>query len=140
MPDFAPAPGSTTTSAPRPIIFFTVSGTAATRGSPASVSAATATFMMPPTAANRPPPAASRPPRRKSAGVRQTRVNSGQKIRHADKKDHDNRQHDFHQSDEAMVGLLVGRIIVARCGRVLDFTVVGHRIPPNPAPSARDLA
>jgi hypothetical protein len=33
------------------MIFLTVSGVAATRGSPASTSAATATFMVPPTAA-----------------------------------------------------------------------------------------
>jgi hypothetical protein len=45
MPDFTPAPGSTATSAPSAIIFLTVSGVAATRGSPASVSAATAIFI-----------------------------------------------------------------------------------------------
>ena len=33
MPDLTPAPGSTATSAPSPIIFLTVSGVAATRGS-----------------------------------------------------------------------------------------------------------
>src|ERR1700723_1098045 len=52
MPDLTPAPGSTASSAPRPIIFLTVSGVAATRGSPGSDSAATATFINPPTAAS----------------------------------------------------------------------------------------
>src|ERR1700685_522613 len=41
MPDFTPAPGSTTTSAPSAFIFLTVSGVAATRGSAASLSRAT---------------------------------------------------------------------------------------------------
>src|SRR5215469_14514735 len=51
MPDFTPAPVSTATSAPSARIFFTVSAVAATRGSAGSISAGTATFMMPPTAA-----------------------------------------------------------------------------------------
>jgi hypothetical protein len=48
-PDFLPAPGSTATSAPSATIFLIVSGVAAACGSPASLSAATAIFMLPPT-------------------------------------------------------------------------------------------
>jgi hypothetical protein len=47
-PDFVPAPGSTATSAPSATIFLIVSGVAAACGSPASLSAATATFRLPP--------------------------------------------------------------------------------------------
>src|SRR5262249_17078347 len=47
-PDLTPAPGSTATSAPRALNFFTVSGDAATRGSAGSISLATAIFMKPP--------------------------------------------------------------------------------------------
>src|SRR4030095_9847058 len=44
-PDLIPAPGSTATSAPSALNFFTVSGEAATRGSDGSISLATAIFM-----------------------------------------------------------------------------------------------
>src|SRR6516165_11677724 len=47
-PDFSPAPGSTATSTPSALKFFTVSGEAATRGSDGSISLATAIFMRPP--------------------------------------------------------------------------------------------
>src|SRR6476620_8725749 len=47
-PDLMPAPGSTATSAPSALNFFTVSGDAATRGSVGSISLATAIFMRPP--------------------------------------------------------------------------------------------
>src|SRR6185437_8668855 len=47
-PDLTPAPGSTATSAPSALYFFTVSGEAATRGSEGSISLATAIFMRPP--------------------------------------------------------------------------------------------
>jgi hypothetical protein len=47
-PDFVPAPGSTATSAPSATIFLIGSGVAAACGSPASLSAATAIFMLPP--------------------------------------------------------------------------------------------
>src|SRR5882762_5164185 len=49
-PDFNPAPGSTATSKPSALNFFTVSGEAATRGSDGSISLATAIFMRPPAA------------------------------------------------------------------------------------------
>src|SRR5579864_5285466 len=49
-PDFIPAPGSTATSAPSALNFFTESGDAATRGSEGSISLATAIFMGPPAA------------------------------------------------------------------------------------------
>src|SRR5262245_37840981 len=48
MPDFVPAFGSTATSAPSAFIFLTVSGVAATRFSPASISRATAMRIHPP--------------------------------------------------------------------------------------------
>src|SRR5215475_2477219 len=48
-PDLIPAPGSTATSQPNALNFFTVSGEAATRGSEGSISLATAIFMRPPT-------------------------------------------------------------------------------------------
>src|ERR1700730_12487435 len=44
-PDLMPAPGSTATSTPSALYFFTVSGDAATRGSDGSISLATAIFM-----------------------------------------------------------------------------------------------
>ncbi len=49
-PDLMPAPGSTATSTPNVLYFFTVSGEAATRGSDGSTSLATAIFMEPPAA------------------------------------------------------------------------------------------
>src|ERR1700704_4858341 len=49
-PDLIPAPGSTATSAPNALNFFTVSGEAATRGSDGSISLATAIFIKPPAA------------------------------------------------------------------------------------------
>src|ERR1700689_741960 len=120
MPDLMPAPGSTATSAPSPIIFLTVSGTAATRGSPASVSAITATFMIPPTAAAYVRLAGNR----FGAG----NATSGQEIRHQDDdRDHD-RHDDFHQCDEILVRLFVSGVIVARRCRVFDLAVIGHTI------------
>src|SRR5215469_15341333 len=66
-PDLMPAPGSTATSTPSALNFFTVSGEAATRGSAGSISLATAIFMRPPDGARRarktgvaPPDAAQR--------------------------------------------------------------------------------
>src|SRR4030081_3131522 len=49
-PDLTPAPGSTATSTPSALNFFTVSGEAATRGSDGSISLATAIFIRPPAA------------------------------------------------------------------------------------------
>src|SRR5580692_12238060 len=122
MPDLIPAPGSTATSAPRPIIFLTVSGVAATRDSPASVSAATATFINPPTAA-RP---AIRP-------MSVCAVRSRQEVRHQDDDDDDDDHHHFGQRDESTVGLFVSRVIVARCSRIFDLGVIGHPTSPSGA-------
>src|SRR5580704_1448843 len=125
-----PAPGSMATSAPRPIIFLTVSGVAATRDSPASVSAATATFMNPPTAA-RP---AIRP-------MSVCAVRSGQKIRHQNDDRDDDCHHHFGQSDESTIRLFVSRVIVARRSRIFDLSVIGHPISPSGGyPVSADLA
>src|SRR5262245_53800933 len=75
MPDFRPALASTTTSAPRPTNFFTVSGVAATRPSSACVSAGTAMSIV------------GHSWRIEKAGP--ARGRSGEKLRHAD-EDHDN--------------------------------------------------
>src|SRR6202034_3572740 len=115
MPDLNPAPGSTATSAPRPTIFLTVSGVAATRGSPESVSATTATFINPPTAAM----AGNQP-------MSVFAVRSRQEIRHPDNNDDDDCHRHFHQRDEIAVRLFMSGVIVARRKRVLDFTVIGH--------------
>src|SRR5262249_24203974 len=114
MPDLTPAPDSTATVAPRPIIFLTVSGVAATRGSPASLSAITATFMDPPTA--RLPLYARAAPA----------IRSHQEKRHQDKDHDDHRQRYFHQRNEVAIGVLVRGIVIARCGRVFDLGVLGH--------------
>src|ERR1700687_1272180 len=47
-PDLMPAPGSTATSTPNALNFFTVSGEAATRGSDGAISLATAIFIADP--------------------------------------------------------------------------------------------
>src|SRR5580704_8870336 len=127
MPDFSPAPGSTATSAPSAIIFLTVSGVAATRGSPASTSPATATFMIPPTAAN----AWSgrwgywlRAGR--FAADRERRPGSDEEIRQQDQNDDDDANNTFHQRDKMSVGLHMRGVVVARRRRVLDLTVVVH--------------
>src|SRR5688572_1417290 len=59
IPDAVPAPGCTTTWAPRPSIFFTVSGVAATRGSAGSISRATAMRIQAISCPLRAPPLAS---------------------------------------------------------------------------------
>src|SRR5436190_10201667 len=104
MPDLTPAPGCTATSAPSPIIFLTVSGVAATRGSDGSASAATAIFIVPPTAA--PHLAGSGP-----QGGEPDR--SGQKIGHSGDDEDDKASHPFHQRDEIPIGLLVRGVVVA---------------------------
>src|ERR1700691_4072392 len=109
-----PAPGSTVTSAPRPMSFLTVSGVAATRGSPESVSAAIATFINPPTAAwpaNRP----------MSVCV----VRSTEEIRHQDNDGGDHCDHHLRQANESLVGSFMSGVIVALRGRIFDFGVIG---------------
>src|SRR5271156_1175287 len=122
IPDLIPAPGSTATSAPSPIIFLTVSGVAATRGSPASVSAATAIFISPPT------------PARPLSGRCRFFGGSGQENRHQDDDSDDDRHHHFQQRNEIAVCLFVRGVIVARRSRVFDLAMVGHRIPPHFVP------
>src|SRR5580692_10884309 len=129
MPDLIPAPGSIATSAPRPMIFLMVSGVAATRGSPGSVSVVTATFIIPPTAAS---------PAQADVGVLRFRL--CQEIRHPDNDHDDNRHRHFYQSDEILIGLFVSRVIVARRTRVFDLTVIGHRSPPNLVPGIGGLS
>src|SRR5437764_6447581 len=123
MPDLIPAPGSTATVAPSPIIFLTVSGVAATRDSPASVSAITATFMDPPTARLGLAPL----PVHATGNV----IRSRQEKCHQDEDDNDDRQRDLHQGHEVAIGMFVSGIIIARCGRIFDFGVLGHYISPN---------
>src|ERR1700733_13502055 len=117
-PAFTPAPGITATSAPSATSFLTVSGTAATRGSPASVSAATAIFMRPPTAVA----AGSQ----RSYAAKYSVNGSTEEIRHSDHDEHDDRHDHLHQRDEILIGLFVGRIIVAICRGVFDLSVIGH--------------
>src|SRR3954447_18051418 len=106
MPDLTPAPGCTATSAPSPIIFLTVSGVAATRGSDGSASAATAIFIMPPTAGPHLAGSGSGP-----QGGEPDR--SGQKIGHSGDDEDDKAPHPFHQRDEIPIGLLVRGVVVA---------------------------
>src|ERR1700751_4975653 len=102
MPDLIPAPASTATAAPSPIIFLTVSGVAATRGSPPSVSAITATFIDPPTA------------RLGSAPLPVNAIRSRQEKCHQDEDGNDNRQRDLHQGHKIAIGMFLSGIIIAR--------------------------
>src|SRR4051812_16047513 len=106
MPDFTPAPGCTATSAPSPIIFLTVSGVAATRGSDGSASAATAIFIMPPTAAR------SHRRRCEASGCEEPN-RSGQEIGHPDQDDDDKSQGPFHERQKTQIGLLMRGIVIA---------------------------
>src|SRR5277367_1250051 len=146
-PDLIPAPGSTKTSTPSALNFFTVSGEAATRGSAGSISLATAIFMGPP---------AARKTRRRdlprqlcksdtglattNAGSRralsQNRASlwrreqaSGQEDRHHGDDEDDGGGAILHQLDEAFIGLLMGHVIVAVSGRVGHFAMVCHLYP-----------
>src|SRR5229473_3480262 len=112
-PDLMPAPGSTAISTPSALNFFTVSGEAATRGSDGSISLATAIFMGPPAA----------------RGGGASGDASGQENRHHGEDEDDGAGAVFHQLDEALIGLLVGRIIVAVSGRVGHFVMLCHRSP-----------
>src|SRR5205085_2530879 len=98
-PDLMPAPGSTATSTPSALNFFTVSGDAATRGSDGSISLATAIFIK--------PPAPVRHTRERMRRCRRVGQKSGQENRHQD-EDHDHGAGAvFHQLDEPLIGLLV---------------------------------
>src|SRR6185295_19338437 len=121
-PDLMPAPGSTATSTPSALNFFTVSGDAATRGSDGSISLATAIFMGPPLARTRRLalfPLGWIPVLRPARGqifriapqdaARADR--SGQEDRHhGDDEDHRGRAV-LHQHDETFVGLLMRFVV-----------------------------
>src|SRR3954470_1313213 len=93
-PDLIPAPGSTATSTPSALNFFTVSGDAATRGSEGSISLATAIFMGPPAALGT---RVSGSARREAAHL----VTSGQENRHQGNNQDDAAGAVLHQLDEA---------------------------------------
>src|SRR5918996_1279223 len=121
MPDLTPAPGSTATSAPSPIIFLTVSGVAATRGSDGSDSAPTAIFMLPLTA-----------PFGRSIWWLTKAARSGkppgldQEVGHPGHDEDDDDDPPFHQRQEVQVGLLVGGVVVAVRDRIFRGAVRGH--------------
>src|SRR4051794_5041596 len=108
MPERTPAAASTATSAPSAFIRLTVSGVPATRGSAGLVSAAIAIFMR---------------------ACRTGRLD--EKISHQDQNDDDGNDAPFHQREEALIGRLVGRIVVARSGCVFDGAVLGHSFLQN---------
>src|SRR4051794_33702850 len=118
-PDLIPAPGSTATSTPSALNFFTVSGDAATRGSEGSISLATAIFIKPPA------PLCAR-----VSGCAVTGASvkgSGQENRHQDEDQNHAAGAVFHQLDEPFIGLLVRGIVVALGGRVGHFAMVSHQ-------------
>src|SRR5882724_3182214 len=118
-PDLTPAPGSTATSTPSALNFFTVSGEAATRGSAGSISLATAIFMRPPDAARR----------AHKTGVAATpggatSDRSDQEDRHQDQDERNRHRSIFHERDEALIGRLMGRIVHAVGRRVGHFAMM----------------
>src|SRR5690348_820633 len=123
-PDLMPAPGSTTTSAPSVLNFFTVSGEAATRGSAGSISLATAIFIRPPESARRAHKTGVAPPR-----PAQPLKGSGQEDRHQADDDDDGGRAVFHQLDETLIGRLMGGVIHAVGGRVSHFAMICHCSP-----------
>src|SRR5689334_10334159 len=145
-PDLTPAPGSTAISAPSALNFFTVSGEAATRGSDGSISLATAIFIGPPATRTKRArelsvtPATFRyrfwnrlvckfyeqPPALADATV----DGSGQEDRHQDDDERDRDRAVLHQFDEALIGLLVGNVVVAVGGGVRHFAMVSHGMSP----------
>src|SRR5258707_1338553 len=110
MPDFTPAPVSTTTSAPSTFSFFTVSGVAATRGSAGSASAGTAIFMMPPNPVR--------------GAVWQD--GSDEEIGHQGEQDDEENDAPLRHRDEHRIGGFVLGVVIAIRRRVFDLTVVGH--------------
>src|SRR6266852_419014 len=64
---------------------------------------------------------------------------SGQENRHHGDDEDDGGGAVFHQHDEAFVGLLMGRIIVAVSGRVGHFVMLCHRSPPVNARFSRAI-
>src|SRR5664279_305735 len=123
-PALTPAPGSTATSNPSALNFFTVSGEAATRGSAGSISLATAIFMKPPAAqdarANLWDDGSEVLCDRARPRARQA-THSGEEYSHHYDDEGDGGAAVFDQVDEAEIGRLVRRVIVAVGGRVCDF-------------------
>src|SRR5579862_7675254 len=125
------------TSAPSPAIFLTVSGVAATRGSSASISAGTATFIFPPASAFLKPrvggqlgpyETARRP--QPATAPQRARYRSGEEVRHQNQNDDHHRDGSPHQPDKQMIGPFMSGHVVAAGARVFDLAVVGHRFPP----------
>src|SRR3954470_5013866 len=113
-PDLIPAPGSTATSTPSALNFFTVSGDAATRGSEGSISLATAIFMGPPAALGT----------RVSKSTRRTAARSnglGEEKRHQGNDQNDAAGTVLHQLNKTFIGLLMRGVVVAVGGRVSHF-------------------
>src|ERR1700759_5100028 len=136
-PYLRPAPGSTAISTPSALYFFTVSGDAATRGSAGSISLATAIFIKPPAARDAREQTSAYSAeigtgfitgaissRRRAAARSPQR--SGQEDRHHGHDEDDGCGAVFHQHDEALIGLLMRRIIVAVGGRVGHFVMLCH--------------
>src|SRR6516162_2079299 len=141
-PDLMPAPGSTATSTPNALNFFTVSGEAATRGSAGSISLATAIFMRPPAAGTHAIrlallrqgwiPVLRRALMQVFPSQRAVACNgdrSGQEDRHQDENEGDARGAILHELDEALIGCLMGFVVVAVGGRIGHFAMVCHCCP-----------
>src|SRR3984885_13062457 len=119
-PDLIPAPGSTATSTPSALNFFTVSGDAATRGSEGSISLATAIFMEPPAAQGTRVSGTARRMTARSTGL-------GQEKRHQGNDQDDAAGAVLHQLDEAFIGLLMRGVIVAVSGGGGNFVMLTHQ-------------
>src|SRR4051794_41103120 len=118
-PDLIPAPGSTATSMPSALNFFTVSGDAATRGSEGSISLATAIFMGPPAALG------TRVSGSAPAGGALDGL--GQENRHQSNDQDDAAGAVLHQFYKTFIGLLVCGIIVAVGGGIGNFIMLSHQ-------------
>src|SRR3954462_3449171 len=119
-PDLIPAPGSTATSTPSALNFFTVSGDAAPRGSEGSIFLATAIFMGPPAALGT----------RVSKSTRRTAARSnglGEEKRHQGNDQNVAAGTVLHQLDEAFIGLLMRGVIVAIGGGIGNLIMLGHQ-------------
>src|ERR1700710_2054218 len=116
-PDLIPAPGSTATSTPSALNFFTVSGDAATRGSEGSISLATAIFIGPPAALGTRVSGSARRMAARPNGL-------GQEKRHHGNDEDDAAGAVLHQLDEAFIGLLMRGVVVAVGGRVSHFVML----------------
>src|SRR3954454_25331798 len=116
-PDLIPAPGSTATSTPSALNFFTVSGDAATRGSEGSISLATAIFMGPPAALGTRVRGSARRTAARSNG-------SGEEKRHQGNDQNDAAGTVLHQLNKTFIGLLMRGVVVAIGGSVGNFVML----------------